>query len=375
LIASAFAAVAPGLLWLSSASQPGALTALLATLALIAFLNAIELGRYTDWLLLGVATALMLWTHQLAGVMVAVLHIGAVVTIWKRRRRGRAVASALLGWGGALIISGVALAASLSYRHGFGPSDVLPPYEYATTGAPGAGRSVLGLAGAALSGLFGLHPGDVMSRLLALWPLCILATFALFGRAWSWRGGLLVAMAVCPFLTLLVMQIAGVPRNPPFALVWTAPAIPMLAIGVGRAISLAGRWRSARLLGVAVVGIMSVAAIDQEARVDAVPRFDVAPAVDELRSSVKPGEVVVYAPETIGDLLRHELPDVELIAAADASPSIVIDTAIVHVIAAFGLDAEAPSLDATVAFVHDIAATRPLKSETLHGDTKVWMFG
>ena len=238
LIAAAIVAVGPGFVWLSVQAEPGALAALLVVVSLFTLVAALRNDRLTDWVFFGIATASLLWSHQLAIVPVTIMYGFAVATLWRRHddaddstaaaaacsRRAKLCVAALIDVG--------ALAALIAYRGGFGPADVLPPFEYATRAAPGAGRSVFGLTGAALAGLIGFHPADVTSRLLALWPLCMLAAFVLLGRSWSRRAALVVALAMGPLAALLVLQIVGSPRNPPFALAWTAAAMPMLAIGV-----------------------------------------------------------------------------------------------------------------------------------------------
>jgi hypothetical protein len=375
LVAAAVAAVGPGFVWLSGTAQPGALAALLATLTLIAYLHATRRGRLSDWVLLGVTGAALVWTHQLGLVHVAVLHVAVAVTARGRRRAGEPREPMAAGWAVALVLTGAALAALVAWRGGLGPRDVLPPFEYATGGAPGAGRSVFGLAGAALAGLFGFHPGDVTSRMLALWPMCILATFVLMGRTWSGRGTLLIALAAAPFVTLLALQVAGAPRNPPFALAWTATAVPMLALAVGRAISgTARRWRTARAIGLAVVAVLAVAAVDQAVRIDPSARFDVDPVLDEVAAAARPGDVVVYAPDILGDLVRREAGDATVVRAEDATVEDLARAPRVVVVGAFDFVRDDPALDTTLALVSELAATRALTGEREHEEAKLWTF-
>ena len=133
-----------------------------------------------------------------------------VVERWRSRTAG--AGRALAGWAGAALLTGAAGAARLPGRLG------------AADGAAASGvrhlrcprRRPLGARSRRHGRQWraGLHPRDVTSRLLALWPLAILATFALTVRAWSRRGLLLVVLAVTPFAALLVAQVAGAPRNP-----------------------------------------------------------------------------------------------------------------------------------------------------------------
>jgi hypothetical protein len=375
VVAAVVAAVGPGVLWIAGAARPGAVAALLATLSLLAMLRSLRRGGALDWLLLALAGSALVWTHQLGVVHVLVLHVGVAATLVGCRRRGEPTARLAAGWAASLGVTAAAMVAVLGYRQGFGAPDVLPPLEYATSGAPGAGRSVLGLAGTALAALVGFHPPDVTSRLLALWPLCILATFAFFGRRWSQRGALLVALAAAPFVTLLVLQIAGAPRNPPFAIEWVAMSVPMLAIGVGRAVSLLPRERDVRLVGALAAVVLLVAAVDQSIRVDPIARFDVAPLISRATADAAAGDTIVYAPEVIGDLIHHEASGADAVPVTDPAAGSLQGSRRVIVIGAFGFERDDRSLPAVLALVDRLASERELVDEVEGEEMKGWVFG
>jgi hypothetical protein len=170
----------------------------------------------------------------------------------------------------AFVMSLVAAVALVGCRHGFGAGSVPATLEYATNAAPSGGHTPFGLAAGALSTMVGFHPPDVTSRLLALWPLGILAAFALFGRRWSARGVLLVGLAAAPFAALLVADVAGSPRQPPLALSWLAPALPAVALASGRAVDrLTARQGRFPLVVAGVVALLALGTADQGVRVAA----------------------------------------------------------------------------------------------------------
>lgn len=310
LVAALVAAIGPGFIWLSADPGPAALTGLLTAVGLLGLVRALRRNRPADWVLLGLAGAGLVLAHQLGLATVAVLD-GAALIVLVRRYRSERVAGAdspgrrdpavrpagaagrtpavrpagAVGWAPA----GLALAALLTAaaavpllmaRHGFGPAAAVPPAEYATTAAPAGGGSPFGLAASAVAGVVGFHPPGVTSRLLALWPLLILAAFLLFGRRWSGRGLLLAGLAAAPFLALFLADLLGAPRQPPAALDWIAAALPALAIGIGRAVSLVGGpWRSARLVAAGLVVVLAVALVDQTVRVRPVARLRSRPAL------------------------------------------------------------------------------------------------
>jgi hypothetical protein len=250
---------------------------------------------------------------------------------------------------------------------------VIAPLEYATNGAPGGGRSVFGLVSTAAIAVVGFHPSDVTSRLLALWPLCILVAFLSFGRRWSSRGGLLIALATAPFLALLIAEIAGAPRQPTFALGWVATSIPMLAIGAGRALSLAGNPSRVVLAGATVAGILTMALLDQSARVQPVRRFDLDPVMTALAADARAGDTVVYAPLAVGDLVRYQAPRSRVVALDDVTLDELLRSARIEVVGAFALGDDQASAR-TVELVQQLSKTRRLVAREGTDDVRVWVF-
>ncbi len=376
LVAAAIVAVGPGFLWLSETAQPGALAALLATLCLLTFLNARQRERTTDWVLFGASGAALLWTHQLGIVHVVVLHAAVLATLVHRRRDGEPVGRLGARWALGGAITAGALLALVVYRNGFGPPDVLPPFEYATQAVPGAGRSVFGLVGTGLAGFFGFHPSDVTSRLLALWPLCIVVTFALMGRAWSERGALLLALVFAPFVALLVLQAAGVRPQ---------PAVRVDVVGDGRPDARdRGRCRHRPLRPVAygpprrpgarggtgrrrrrpVAGGSSRSLASTRGRAGRRPRVQPTRAT----RSCTPAEI-------LGDLVRHEAPGAAVVPADQATPERLASAGRVVVFGAFDFTRDDSSLQRTLSLlVSELSAERSLTDERQHSEAKVWTF-
>jgi hypothetical protein len=149
----------------------------------------------------------------------------------------------------------------------------------------------------------------------------------------------------------------------------------MVALAVGRAVSGTGRrWRTARALGLAVVVVLAVAAVDQAVRIEPSARFDVEPVLEEVDASARPGDVVVYAPDLLEDLVRREAGDATVIRAADATVDDLAGAPRVLVVGAFDFVRDDPALDTTLALVRDLAATRALTAEREHEEAKLWTF-
>jgi hypothetical protein len=274
-----------------------------------------------------------------------------------------------------LAISTAALIGLLVYRHGFGTLSIPAPLEFATPGAPGATQSWFGLIATALATLIGFHPADVSSRLLSLWPLGMLAAFFVMGRRWSLQGLLLVGLAAAPFLTLMLAQLSGTPVSPPNALVWVATAVPVIVIGTARVIDIAtGSWPRTRRVAVIVVALLAIALVDQIARVRPASRFDIARTAALVGTTAQPGDVIVYAPDAIGDVVHYYArPGVDVVPSGDLAARLAAARHVL-VIGAFAFDNGDRSA-ATVGLVHHLASTRHLLSEQGRPDLKVWVFG
>lgn len=382
LVAAAVGALAPPLVWFSTEAGVSALAALLGVASLITAHRAVRRARLSDWVLLGLAEAALLWSHQLAFVHLAVLNVAVAVAIWRRRPHGRPALPRAAGLATALALATAAAAPLLIARSGLGPPRMLPPLEFATRAAPSAGTSVFPILGSGLSALLGFHPADVTSRLLALWPLGILAALLVLGRARSPRSATLLALAVAPFAAMFGAQLLGVPRLPAFALGWAATALPMVALLLARAVSvLGGRWAQARLVAIALGALLLVSLADQTFRVQPSRRFAVSPVVSDVARQAGLRDLIAYEPVALGDLVRYRADGTDVRAVTtlddDDAASVLAAHEKVHVVAAFALASGEESVDRTVALVKKLSATRPLLEErgAEGAETKVWVFG
>ncbi|HUP71219.1 MAG TPA: glycosyltransferase family 39 protein [Acidimicrobiales bacterium] len=382
LVAAAVGALAPPLVWFSTEAGVSAISALMAVASVLAAHRALRRGRVSDWVLLGLAEAALLWSHQLAFVHLAVLNVAVAIAVWRRYRSGCPKLALTGGVAIALAVLAAAAIPLVMARSGIGPPRMLPPLEYATSAAPSSGSSVFPILGTGVSALLGFHPTNVMSRLLALWPLGILAALLVLGRARSPRTAVLVSLAIAPFAALFAAQLLGVPRVPAFALSWAATAVPMLALLMGRAMTvLGGRWRRSRVLAVGLGVLLLGALADQALRVEPSRRFAVGPVVESVADKAGRGDLIAYEPAALGDLVRYraKLVDTRPVAALDgpeAAPTLASHER-VHVVAAFALGAGDTGVERTVALVKQLSATRPLLEErgAEGAETKVWVFG
>ncbi len=374
LAAAAVGAVAPPLVWFSNDARPAALAALLAVTTLLTMLWALRRGRASDWVLFGLSGAALMWSHQLALAHLAVLHGAAIVALLRRRKAREPVLPQVGGWLVAVAVVASAAVALLALRSGFGPPRVLPPFEYATAAAPGGETSVFPLIGSLLSGVFGFHTVRVTSRLLALWPLAMLGALMVLGRTRSRQGPLLLLLATAPAAVILLAQLLGAPRRPTFALGWFATAVPALVLVIGRGVTMiGGRWPRMRLMILAATAVMVVALVDQTTQVHPLRRFDVNPAVAAVARAAGPGDLVVYEPKALGDLLRYKAPDVQVRHLGTGPDPAIGQHRRVFVVAAFSLTNPEESVPRVVDFVTSTSSEKRLLSERGR-DVKVWTF-
>jgi hypothetical protein len=129
-----------------------------------------------------------------------------------------------------------------------------------------------------------------------------------------------------------------------------------------------------RLAGAAVAAVLAVALLDQATRVEPLQRFDVTPMVEEAADRVGRDDIIVYAPDELGDLVEHEAPDVDTMPVAGATPERLESARQVVVVGAFAFAPKDKALDPTLQLVKDLSSQRELVVEHGHDDTKVWAF-
>lgn len=374
IVAAALGAFAPALVWFSTEARPPVLAAFLAALSLLAMVRALRRGWVSDWVLFGLAGAALIWTHQLAWVHVALLHVAAALLVWRGAKpiRLRYVG----GWIGATAVVVAAGAALVAYRSGVGSPPALPPFEYATRAAPGEGTSLFPVIGSGVSALIGLHPPDVSSRLLALWPLGILLSLLGLGRARSERGVLLVVLGAAPFIALFLAQLLGIPRHPAFALGWAATAIPMVVLLAARAVtSLGGHWPRVRALALSLVALFALGLADQAVRVQPIPRYDVGPLVEDAAERARPGDAVVFEPRALRDLIRYRVAEgVDTVPVSGTSADELERYGRVVLVSSFGLTTSDEQGERVISLVKQLSSSRRLAEERGRADMKLWEF-
>lgn len=286
---------------------------LFAVIAVWALYQAVSTGRARYWPAYVLACAAMIWSHYFALLPVAVLQLSLVVMLWRQGRAGERIRWTAVG----AVLSTLGIVALVLPLVPFA-LDQFMANEAAgkgfdqPTAAGGAVDDNITLYGALANGIWavwGYHSDATMARLAALWPLLMLFALLLLGRGRSRGSSLLVAMIVIPALLL-----TGIAHFHPFLfeLRYNLSAVPMLTLLGARAIAAwpatsAGRWA----LGGIAAATLAAGAADQQLN-GANPRvYDFSGALGRISAESRPGDVLLYQPAVLNNVIDYYAPGVE----------------------------------------------------------------
>jgi hypothetical protein len=312
--AALLGAVAPFAVWYAQEARMYAFFMLFATVALYAQLLAVRTGRKRWWLALAASGAALIWTQYFAGMVIAVLHAATAWQLWQAHRAGEHVKTRLLGWAGCLALTAVLLipllhfaldqfSANESAGRGFNqsPSQAGGDVEGGRHG-PGVYSGLTNLVWA----IWGYHSNKTMAALTALWPALMLGALLLLGRGRPGRTGLVAAVALVPALGMTVL---GEAKPFLFEARYFIALTPMLLLLLARATT---GWTASRAGAVLATGALaaSLAAgtADQQLNRSNPRLYDFKGALSRIHSQARPGDVVLYEPDYLGDLVHYLQP-------------------------------------------------------------------
>ena len=236
---------------------------------------------------------------------------GAVLIMVWRRRRCEEARRLLLG----AVAATVAIAVLVAPLAPFGIDQFLAN-EAAGKGfnqpsrAGGSVDNEVSVYAALTNGIWavwGYHSNATMERLAALWPLLMLGALLVLGRGRSRATYLLIAGATVP-ATLLT----GVAFAHPFLfeLRYNLAAVPLLLLLGARVIS---SWPSGAGIRWALGGLAAVTLLagvaDQQLNGRNPRIYDFEGALTEISQRARPGDVVLYDPETLNNVIEYYRPE------------------------------------------------------------------
>jgi 4-amino-4-deoxy-L-arabinose transferase-like glycosyltransferase len=312
--AAALGAVAPFAVWYAQEARMYAFFMFFATVALYAQLRAMRTGQQRWWVALALSGAALVWTQYFAAMVVGVLHAGTAWQLWRAHRAGEPVRARLLGWCGALALTALLLLplahfaldqfhANEAAGRGFdqSPSQAGGDVDGGRKG-PGVYSALTNLVWA----VWGYHSNATMAALTALWPALMLGALLLLGRGRPGRTGLVAAVALVPALGMTVL---GEAKPFLFEARYFIALTPMMLLLLARATT---GWTASRTGAVLATGALvfslGLGTADQQLNRSNPRLYDFKGALSRVESQARPGDVVLYEPDYLGDLVHYLQP-------------------------------------------------------------------
>lgn len=313
-VAATLGVFAPFCVWYSQEARMYAQFMLFATLAVGAQVQAIRRGRRIDWIVYALATAAMLWTQYFAFLPVLAQQVGFAVAWWRRRHLPGERKRLAFGWLAAIAVVVVFCLPLLEFVRGQftaysnRSSGLVPGQAGAGNSTLGADISIYAVGANLIWAVWGYHSDGVMEQIAALWPLGMLAALILLGRGRSGPSALLAALVVVPLAALFLI---GSVKRDLFELRYFSGAVPAALLLSARLVTATTRRRVAVVSAAALtVATMGVGLVDQQQN-GANPRlYDFQGALASVRTEAKPGDVLLYEPSYLADVIDYYAPGV-----------------------------------------------------------------
>lgn len=312
LAAAALATVAPFPVWYAQEARMYALFLLFAAIAIFGQTRALRRGDATGWVIYAVATMLLVWTHYFALLFIAVQQVAFLLILgrrpWARDRLlgyGASLAAIAIASAPALLLARSQFAANEAAGKGFSAAQ-----SQLRTSTLDGGHGVPEVYDALTNGvwaLLGYHSAGTMASLTALWPVLILGGLLVLGRGAGRSGRLMLALVVLPMLALFAL---GQIKPFVFEIRYATGAVPAVLLLVSRVLT---RWVPGRVAVVAatVVTCMALATATADQQLSRTnPRlYDFEGAITRIEHEARPGDVLLYEPPYLNDLVRYYAKD------------------------------------------------------------------
>ena len=304
LIAAAFAAVSPVLIWYAQEVRMYEFVALFGLLALLTQLRAIRNGTMLNWAAYILATAALLWSHYFGLLLILVQQLIFVGVLVHRRRSGQPVKALALGFAYSAAVLVMQLVPLLVFAH----------HQYQVTsgaaGSPSGTYDLLSfysvLANMAWS-LWGYQPDATTVLLAAMWPLFLLGSLVLLGRGGSRQTMGLAAAAIA--LVVLLIAVSAFDRSL-FEIRNFLILVPLVLLLIARLITGWIRKPTARLLVAGGVMLTLVVGLADQQLNKANPRlFDFRGAIQDIKANGGPNSLVLYEPSDMRYVLEYYAPE------------------------------------------------------------------
>jgi uncharacterized membrane protein len=303
LIAAAFAAVSPVLIWYAQEVRMYEFIALFGLLALLTQLRVIRHGTMLNWAAYILATAALLWSHYFGLLLIAVQQVVFVAVLVHRRRHAQPAKALALGFVYSAAVLVMELVPLLVFAH----------HQYqVTSGAAGSPSGTYDLLSfysvlANLAwGLWGYQPDATTVLLAAMWPLFLLGSLVLLGRGGSRQTMSLAAAA--GGLVVLLIAVSAFDRSL-FEVRNFLVLVPLVLLLIARLVAGWIRQPRTQLLvagGVALTLLIGLA--DQQLNTANPRLFDFRGAIQDIQANGGPNSLVLYEPSDMRYVLDYYAP-------------------------------------------------------------------
>ena len=314
-IAAVLATIAPFCVWYSQEARMYSQFMLFAALAIGAQVLAVRRGRWYDWALYAVSTALLFWTQYFGIMPIVVQQLGFGWAIWQARHRRHEWRRIAKGWALTLVAIGVMVAPVIPIlqtqyaayaNRGIG---LIPSQAGAGSSTIGGTISIYSVGANLIWGFFGYHADGAMVQIAALWPLLMLLAFVMLGRGRSGPSLLLLGLVVVPMAALFAI---GSRRSDLFELRYFCGSVPAMLLLAARVLTATTVRKVAVVVTAGVLtAVMVVGLVDQQLN-GANPRlYDFKGAFAHIEADAKEGDIVLYEPDYLAEVVHYYGPNLK----------------------------------------------------------------
>jgi len=304
LVAAAFGAASPLLIWYSQEARMYAFVELFGLLALWTQLRAIRNPSMANWAAYILATAALLWSHYFGLLLIVVQQLIWVGVLIHRRRTGEPIRAMGLGFAYSLAVLAMQLVPLLVFAHKQFDS------TGAALGSPSGTYDSLSFYAVVSNmawALWGYHPDNITELLAAGWPLLLLLSLLLLGRGGSRQTIILAVAAIIPIVILIGVALYD---RELFEVRYFLVAVPLLFLLIARLVTGWIRNPAARL---AVIGVVLFTLLlglaDQQTNDDNPRLYDFRGAIDEIQADAGPKSLVLFEPPDMRYVLDYYAPE------------------------------------------------------------------
>jgi hypothetical protein len=221
--------------------------------------------------------------------------------------------------------------------------------------------------------MWGYHTDATMLALGALWPLAILLALGLLGKGRPRDSGVPLAIVVGTILVLLGL---GFVQENLFEIRYAIGTVPLLILLTARALD-----RFAPRMGLLVVGAslvsltMVIGLVDQQLNRSNPRQFDFAQVLGEVSSDAVPGDVIVFQPSWMKDVVHYYAPHVTARPLGLGIPKVDARSRIFLTVVSIGPTEQLVDNDVRVSEARaELGSSRPLLDRLTGTQITTWVY-